>query len=67
MKQIDEIRRVAKGLTGSTAEDMNRYMAYVLCKCEVPRLCDALEFLILELEVDGGYVDEVERILEGKE
>ena len=66
MRAIDEIRETAR-IAKSFLSDNRPPYAILIALEDIPLLCDALEFLILELEVDGGYVDEVERILEGKE
>ena len=66
MEQIEEIRETAR-IAKSFLSDNRPPYAILIALEDIPLLCDALEFLILELEVDGGYVDEVEQILEGKE
>ena len=70
MKQIAEIKRIAKALTASSPEDMSRHLAYRTLKTDIPRLCDALEwttdnlkYALLQLE---GYKKVPhEKVIEG--
>jgi len=71
MKQIAEIKRIAKALTASSPEDMSRHLAYRTLKTDIPRLCDALEWAIKHLKNFEGHCNhhalrKIEEILEGK-
>jgi len=65
MEQINDIRQRAE-----EAKDLydSNCLAYKRCNEDIPRLCDALEFVmaIARDECESPYFDEIAKILEGK-
>jgi len=67
MEQIEEIRETAR-IAKSFLSDNRPPYAILIALEDIPRLCDALEFVmaIARDECESPYFDEIAKILEGK-